>query len=140
MQISSCSIPDIMNELNASSVKGESIRIEQQYLGKTEVKTYRFGTKFPNGFRSHSVTGWYSTDFKQDRLYMTSAELAKYISAVNSGRGGRGISYLVERVSPEHDHASRSSSTNPSLSSIIASAQPDLTNTRPSSPKKNFER
>lgn len=140
MKISFFAIPDIMNELNEAAVKGESIRIQQQYLGKTEVKTYRFGTKFPNGFKSRSVTGWYSTDFKQDGLYMSSRELANYISAVNSGRGGHHISYLIERITPERELTSDSPSPTASLSSVIASAQPKPTTTKPRSLTKNLGR
>ena len=141
MKISSVMTSDIRNELNQAVQNGESIRIEQRYLGKTEVKTYRFKTGFPHGLKSHSVTAWYSTDFKHDGLYMSSSDLANYISNVNSGRGGRHISYSVDRITPELEHTSNlQPQKKASLSSIIESSQSKSTNTKPKESANKFER
>lgn len=142
MKISSVTVSDIRDELNLAAKNGELIRVEQQYLGKTESKTYRFKTGFPNGLKSHSVTAWYSTDFKKDRLYMSSSELANYISNVNSGRGSRHITYEIERVVPELEQVSLSHpSSKPTLSSIIKSAESNLPNIKGNHPPTtDFER
>ena len=91
----------ILQALNEARKNEELIRIEQCYLEKTEVKSYRFKTSFPNGLKRHSVAAWFSTDYKKDGLYMSSKELATYIANVNSDRGGEGISYVVTRVQIE---------------------------------------
>ena len=100
MQITSFSVSDIQAELNTAAKKGELIKIEQRYLGKAKTKTYRYRTGFPYGLKAHSVTGWFSTDFKYDGLFMSSTDFANYLSTVISGQGGLHISYSVERISP----------------------------------------
>ena len=141
MKLTSAIVSEIKDELNQAANKGEIIRIEQRYFGKTEVKTYRFKTGFPNGFKSHSVTGWFSTDFKHDGLYMSSSDLANYISTVNGGRGGLHITYLVERIAPEREQTFISHpSTKPPLSSIIESSGSKLQNIKATKPTKDFDR
>ena len=73
------------------------IEVTQVYSGKTETTTYEYGTKFPNGLRSRSVTGWYASDWKQSYNYKTNREFANYISNINSGMGGRNIQYEVRK-------------------------------------------
>ena len=140
MEISSAIISEIRDELNQAANKGEIIRIEQHYFGITEVKAYRLRTGLPNGFKSHSVTGWYSTDFTNDGLYMSSSDLANYISTVNGGRGGLHITYLVERIAPEREQTPMAqTSTKPPLSSIIESSEAKQ-NMKADKPIKELER
>ena len=141
MKLSSAIVSEIRDELNQAASKGEIIRVEQRYFGKTEVKTYRFKTGFPNGFKSHSVTGWYSTDFKHDGLYMSSRDFANYISNVNGGRGGLHITYLVERIVPALEQTNMShSSTKPPLSSIIESSGSKPQNIKGTKLTKDYDR
>ena len=89
-------IVDILQILDEARKEQELIRVELHYRDKTEVKEYRFKIGFPNGLESHSVKGWYSTNFKDDGLYLSSKDFATYISNVNSCVG-KDITYTVTR-------------------------------------------
>lgn len=91
--ITSTDETEIRRELDSVS----SITIDQTWSDGERSTTYEYAAKFPDGFSSGSVTAWYSTNWREDGQYMTTKELATYISNVNSGRGGRNIKYLVRK-------------------------------------------
>ena len=86
---------EIANILNCIKKSGKSVVIRQFYPGGNSIKAYKYKTGFPHGVRGKSVTGWYSVNFKEDRLWMSSKEMVTYIFNVNNGRGGAGISYNI---------------------------------------------
>lgn len=96
-RITASNASDVATELAEAATLRMKIEVAQTYFGKTETTTYEYGTKFPNGLRSHSVTGWYASDWKQSYNYKTTREFANYISNINSGRGGRNIQYEVRK-------------------------------------------
>ena len=88
---------DILETLSRVRTNKCLVRITQRYPESgVRVQTYQYKTGFPNGPRAKSVTGWYSVNFKEDGLFMSSDALATYISNINRGFCGKGVSWVVE--------------------------------------------
>lgn len=95
--ITSVDRKDILEVLSRTRTNKRLIRITQHYVGNgMRVQTYQYKTGFPNGPRGKSVTGWYSVNFKEDGFFMNSDSLTTYISNINRGLCGKGITWLVE--------------------------------------------
>lgn len=98
MRVSQTKYDEVFQILNDAKEAGKGIGIVQSYLGEVEIKTYRFSVRFPEGCVAKAVHAWYSDDWKNDRLDMTTHEMACYICDINSGRGGKGASCTVQIV------------------------------------------
>ena len=95
--ITSVDRKDILEVLSRTRANKCLVRITQRYAGNgLRVQTYQYKTGFPNGPRCKSVTGWYSVNYREDGLFMSSDALTTYISNINRGLCGKGITWLVE--------------------------------------------
>ena len=110
MFYSSTELSEIREMLAKAAAAGHHIRVTQCFCGEREVKTYRFKTGFPFGPKRRSVPAWYSLNFQNDQLFNSTADFSRYIYNITHGHGGHNISYMVEEIAPEIEHAHETTS------------------------------
>lgn len=94
-QISAVDPAEIVRVLLDAKRNKARIQVVENSPEKRERKTYLFKVGFPKGLKAGSVSAWFSTDYRNDKIYMSNSAFADYISAVISGNGGKGKSTVT---------------------------------------------